>query len=167
MTPAIDSLTLDDLCRDATRLLRQHHLLDTQPDGRVTAAPDPRTIRYYTTLGLLDRPRIVDREARYGWRQVLQLLAIKTLQHDGHGLAAIQQRLYGLTEAELEAILRAIQERKPEPPSTAVLWREITVEPGLKVTVQDGWTPGDPDALISKIRAALAALSSANGGKLS
>ncbi|MBI2921732.1 MAG: MerR family transcriptional regulator [Planctomycetes bacterium] len=163
MTPKpLEDLTLDDLCRDVTRLLRQHGLLETQPDGRVNEEPNARMVRYYSTLGLLDRPRIVDREARYGWKQVLQLLAIKALQQHGYGLSEIQPRLIGLAEADLEAILRAVSDEHRARPAAvpAVTWREIAVQPGLRIQVEDGWSaPADPEALLQKIRAALAALS--------
>jgi len=167
MTP-LEHLTLEDLCRDATRLLAQHTLLHTQPDGRVTGAPDPRTVRYYTTLGLVDRPTIVDREARYGWRQVLQVLAIKALQHTGLPLARIQERLYARSEAELEAILRAVTERVPPVPAPvpSTLWREVVLEPGLRLSIGESWSAsGDLDSLLSRIRAALAAPPPAQGGQ--
>ncbi|HMY53348.1 MAG TPA: hypothetical protein PK671_10365, partial [Candidatus Obscuribacter sp.] len=34
-------------------------------DNRVSPVPDARTTRYYTSIGLLDRPLIVGRQARY------------------------------------------------------------------------------------------------------
>ena len=52
-----------------------------QANGRVREVPDRRTIRYYTTLGLIDRPaRMRGRTALYGRRHLLQLVAIKRLQ---------------------------------------------------------------------------------------
>ncbi|MEK7467102.1 MAG: MerR family transcriptional regulator [Planctomycetota bacterium] len=166
MTPPTDDLTLDSLCEDATRLLKKHGLLDTQPDGRVSDAPDARTVRYYTTMGLVDRPRIVDREARYGWRQVLQVLAIKALQHQGRPLAQIQGLLYGRSEAELESVLRGVTER-PQPRRPAVKTvtvREVVLEPGLRLLVEEGWAASDADSLVARFRAAVAALSASNGG---
>ncbi|MFO1351817.1 MAG: helix-turn-helix domain-containing protein [Gammaproteobacteria bacterium] len=83
--------------------------------GRVRDVPDPRTIRYYTTLGLLDRPaEMRGRTAYYGRRHVLQLVAIKRLQAQGLALAAIQQRLAGSDDrllAELAALAPAALER--------------------------------------------------------
>jgi DNA-binding transcriptional MerR regulator len=167
MTPPTDNLTLDDLCQDATRLLQKNGLLDAQPDGRVTGAPDPRTVRYYGTLGLVDRPTIVDREARYGWKHVLQVLAIKALQHQGRPLSQIQGLLYGRKEAELEAVLRGVTERpQPRHPAVkSVSWKEVVIEPGLRLMVEEGWSfATDPDATVARLRAALAALSASNGG---
>src|SRR5947209_15683807 len=75
------------------------------PNGRVRDVPDRRTIRYYTTLGLLDRPaEMRGRTALYGRRHLLQLVAIKRLQARGLSLAELQQRLLGLPDAALEEI---------------------------------------------------------------
>jgi DNA-binding transcriptional MerR regulator len=151
------SLTLAELARETARLLGRLALSDAQEDGRVSAVPDPRTIRYYTTLGLLDRPRIVEREARYGRRQVLQLGAIKALQSQSLPLAEIQERLYGRSDKELEALLASIRPRPPE--VRTVRWREAAIEPGLKILAEEGWTSRlDPAMLEERIRAALAAL---------
>ena len=69
------------------------------PSGRVRDVPDLRTIRYYTTLGLLDRPAAMrGRTALYGDRHVLQIVAIKRLQARGLSLAAVQERVVGLSE---------------------------------------------------------------------
>ena len=65
-----------------------------QGSGQIRDFPDKRTIRYYTTLGLLDRPvEIRGRTAVYGRRHVLQLVALKQLQARGFSLCEIQQAL--------------------------------------------------------------------------
>src|SRR5437588_1067937 len=72
------------------------------PNGRVRDVPDRRTIRYYTTLGLLDRPlEMRGRTALYGRRHLWQLVAIKRLQARGLSLAEVQQRLVGLNDSAL------------------------------------------------------------------
>src|SRR5437868_8074220 len=72
------------------------------PNGRVRELPDRRTIRYYTTLGLIDRPAVLrGRTALYGRRHLLQLVAIKRLQARGVALAELQQQLLGVTDAHL------------------------------------------------------------------
>lgn len=74
---------------------------------QIRAIPDRRTIRYYTTLGLLDGPaRMRGRTALYGHRHLLQVVAIKRLQARGMALAAIQEELAGLPDAGLAALAR-------------------------------------------------------------
>ncbi len=76
-------------------------------NGQIRAIPDRRTIRYYSTLGLLDRPvAMVGRTAMYGWRHLLQLVAVKRLQAEGATLSEIQHRLAGAPDVVLEAIAR-------------------------------------------------------------
>jgi hypothetical protein len=73
--------------------------------GRVRDVPDPRTIRYYTTLGLLDRPAAFrGRTALYGPRHLLQLAAIKRLQARGLSLAEVQREVAGVTEGVLKRV---------------------------------------------------------------
>jgi DNA-binding transcriptional MerR regulator len=72
------------------------------PSGRVRDVPDQRTIRYYTTLGLIDRAsEMRGRTAFYGPRHLLQLVAIKKLQAKGQTLAEVQRNLAGRTDAAL------------------------------------------------------------------
>ncbi|HYY52661.1 MAG TPA: MerR family transcriptional regulator [Myxococcales bacterium] len=156
-------MLLDDLSDRVERELGSRGLLGAAPDGRVSAAPDARTVRYYTTLGLLDRPRIEGRQARYGERHLLQLLAIKALQAFDLPLAEIQQRLYGRGDAELKALVESLSAQARAKPSAAAAppalrLREVAVEPGLRLIVEEAWRPRDPAALEAKIRAALAAL---------
>ena len=75
------------------------------PSARVSALPDRRMLRYYTTLGLLDRPAEVrGRTAYYGRRHLLQAVAIKRLQAAGSSLAEVQRRLAGISSADLEKL---------------------------------------------------------------
>src|SRR5436309_7739898 len=75
------------------------------PNDRVRGVPCQRTIRYYTTLGLLDRPaEMRGRTALYGRRHLLQLAAIKRLQANGLPLAEVQTRLLSLSNRALEKL---------------------------------------------------------------
>ncbi len=100
--------SLDDLAECAAAALAR---LRVRPDdGRVTPVPDGRTIRYYQTAGLLDKPLRYDgRRAVYGRRHLLQLVAIKRLQEAGHPLHLIQGALAGRSTQELAARLAAEQ----------------------------------------------------------
>lgn len=155
-----DSLTLDDLSTEVARRLGETGLHRAQRDGRVSAAPDARTIRYYTTLGLLDAPTIIGRQARYTQRHVRQIMAIKALQGAALSLADIQARLYGRSDEELDALVAATAAR-PADPVRPVVWREIVIEPGLKLLASENWVPADdPTETERRVRAALAHLSS-------
>src|SRR5260370_3650775 len=87
---------------------------DGQANGPVRAVPDRRTIRYYTTLGLIDRPaEMRGRTALDGMRHLLQLVAIKRLQTHGLALAEIQTRLLGQTDAALRQLARLPADFEP------------------------------------------------------
>ena len=74
-------------------------------NGRVRDIPDLRTIRYYTTAGLLERPaEMRGRTALYGRRHLLQLVAIKKLQVRGLSLTQVQERIAGATDATLRRL---------------------------------------------------------------
>ena len=65
--------------------------LPAPKNGQVRAVPDERTVRYYGTIGLLDRPLAMrGRTALYGRRHLAQVVAIKRLQTMGRSLAEIQ-----------------------------------------------------------------------------
>lgn len=97
--------TIDELGDRAARALTVDY--DGPPNGRVRDVPDLRTIRYYTTLGLLDRPaEMRGRTALYGRRHLMQIVAIKRLQAKGMSLAEIQQRLVGITQQALRRLAR-------------------------------------------------------------
>jgi DNA-binding transcriptional MerR regulator len=116
-----------------------------QRNGSVRDVPDRRTIRYYTTLGLIDRPAALrGRVALYGWRHLLQLVAIKRLQARGHTLAEVQQKLLGSTDRELQrlaALPAAVGDGSPQPaPSHEPerrredFWREPPADVDVNVT---------------------------------
>ena len=91
MTRSSESLwDLDELCAQVALALAADYA--GQASGRVRDVPDGRTIRYYTTLGLVDRPVAVPgkgRTAFYGRRHLLQLVAIKRLQAQGQRVAFV------------------------------------------------------------------------------
>jgi len=97
--------TIDELGREVARALAEDY---REPANRqIRAIPDRRTIRYYTTLGLLDGPaRMRGRTALYGRRHLLQVVAIKRLQARGMALASIQEELAGLPDAGLSSLAR-------------------------------------------------------------
>jgi DNA-binding transcriptional MerR regulator len=153
--------SIEELADEVSRTLGVRGFHETQRDHRISAAPDARTIRYYTSLGLLDRPVISGRQARYGPRHIMQLLTIKAMQALSLPLAEIQGRIYGRSNEELQAIISALEktlEGERELPRV-INWREVVIAPGLKLVADSGWAPGgDQEGLENQIKAALAAL---------
>jgi DNA-binding transcriptional MerR regulator len=97
--------TLEQLSERVADLLAEDY--GGQKSGRVRELPNGRTIRWYTTIGLVDRPLATrGRVALYGTRHVLQLAAIKKLQADGLTLAEVQERLLGASNVELALLAK-------------------------------------------------------------
>lgn len=89
----------------------QHFLGAEGESNRIQWKPNGRQIRYYTTLGLLDKPfGGRGQGATYGPKHLLQLIAIKRLQHQGLKLAKIQPILAGLSTGKLTELLGYSQE---------------------------------------------------------
>lgn len=100
-----ETWTLDELARRAGQALAADAV--HAPNGRVRERPDGRAIRWYATIGLVDRPFTgPGRAARYGPRHLLQLVAVKRLQALGQSLAQIQAELTGATDTTLHRIAR-------------------------------------------------------------
>ncbi|MGX6607389.1 MerR family transcriptional regulator [Micromonosporaceae bacterium Da 78-11] len=77
------------------------------PNGRVRDVPDRRAIRWYTTIGLVDRPLgMRGRTALYGPRHLQQLVAVKRRQAEGHSLARIQIELNWISDDALQGVSR-------------------------------------------------------------
>lgn len=99
------------------------------PNGRVRDVPDARAIRWYATIGLVDRPSAMrGRTALYGSRHLLQLVAVKRRQAQGHRLADIQAELAGATDEALRRIAElpeTIEEPAPiETPARPKFWTD-------------------------------------------
>lgn len=91
--------TLQDLVEEVALQLAA---LPVPRNGQVRAVPDDRTIRYYATIGLLDKPiEMRGRTAFYGKKHIAQVVAIKRLQAMGRSLAEIQGLWPTLDDATL------------------------------------------------------------------
>ncbi|MFI6869822.1 MerR family transcriptional regulator [Nocardia sp. NPDC050406] len=118
------------------------------PNGKVAEVPDVRMLRYYASLGLLDRPADVrGRTAYYDRRHLLQVIAVKRLQAEGATLAAAQRRLTGRTDTELEGIARLdeVKRRKQfwaEEPELASAPPSPAPEPAPALSVGVPLAPG-------------------------
>jgi hypothetical protein len=156
--------TIDELSAGVAEALAADY--PGQSNGRVRDVPDRRTIRWYTTIGLLDRPVAMrGRTALYGRRHLLQLVAIKRLQASGSTLASVARELVGATGGTLEEIaalpadLTAPAGRTAEPPTRDRFWARPDVVPGVRlgaaVTLLLGGTTRQPDdAELAAIEAA-------------
>jgi DNA-binding transcriptional MerR regulator len=166
------NLSLEELAGEVALTLEHYKLLGPVYDSRVSPVPDARTIRYYTTLGLLDRPWMEGRQARYGRRHLLQVVAIKALQGRGLPLAEVQARLYGMSNEHLEGLLATLAESaqsvRQTQPLRPVIWKEVIVEPGLKLMIEEGWMPSknslEMEKRISALLKALSLSEDSNGG---
>jgi DNA-binding transcriptional MerR regulator len=169
----VDGWTLDQLAERVADALAVGY--DGPPSGRVRDVPDRRAIRWYVTLGLVDRGALRGRTALYGERQLLQLVAIKRLQSTGASLVEIQERLAGAPEGTLRAIAElpdassgavgpapaprpgrfwaATPARHASPPPTAEVATAVLLPAGLTLVLPPHVPPPDP-ALLAAIRAA-------------
>lgn len=95
-----ESWTLTELVGEvAARIAR----LPEPRNGQVRALPDERTVRYYGTIGLLDRPAAArGRTALYGRRHLAQVVTIKRLQSAGRSLAEITAMWPTLDDTSLQ-----------------------------------------------------------------
>ncbi|MCP4872382.1 MAG: MerR family transcriptional regulator [Proteobacteria bacterium] len=155
-------LTLRSLVSETAQYVDRMGLVPA--DGRASKHPDARAIRYYVSLGLVDRPLgYRGNSALYGRRHLLQLLAIKALQASGTGLPDIQRMLLGRGDDWLASQLPELVHAPAPPPSIAPppmeggRWNlELNLAPGVRVTLEAGALVRlDPDGLADALRAAL------------
>ena len=96
--------TIDELVERVGNALAEY---PGAPNGRVRDVPDRRAVRWYATIGLVDRPGGArGRTALYEARHLLQLVAVKRLQAQGRTIAEIQAELSGASNAVLAGIAR-------------------------------------------------------------
>ena len=152
----IGQWTLDELVDRVAAALAAGYL--GQASGRVRDLPDRRAVRYYTTLGLVDRPSgWRGRVALYGERHLVQLTAIKRLQALGLSLAEVQAAMTGADEATLRRLATPPGERPavaaagdaPPPPGAPAasparrrFW--ATRQDGAPASRADGAEPAAP-----------------------
>lgn len=101
--------------------------LPSPKNGQVRAVPDDRTIRYYGTIGLLDRPAMRGRTALYAARHLAQVVAIKRLQGTGKSLAEIQALWPQLTDETLMSLSGVALAGKGRAPARKEFWKREPV----------------------------------------
>lgn len=86
------------------------------PAGSVDkAAVSVRLARYFQTQGLLDEPFKEGREARYGARHLLQLLAVRRLMANGYSTGSLSNLLRGASDDALQRIIEGEAPRVEAP----------------------------------------------------
>ena len=146
------------LAAHAAALVDAAGMKPTNASARAT--PSARAVRFYVANNLLDRPEGAGTSATYGYRHLLQLLAIKIRQREGQTLDAIKKEMREVTGDSLER--RVAQSLAPalflqsDPVSVrqeenVASWRRIPVADGVEVHVRDD-SPGASDELLLAIR---------------
>ena len=96
--------------------------------GRVRDVPDVRAIRWYRTIGLIDKPAgYRGRTALYGPRHLLQLGAVKRRQAAGAPLAQIQAELTGADDTRLASVAALPAGSDAEPSADLTFWKDQPV----------------------------------------
>ncbi len=123
------------------------------------AMPSARAVRFYVANGLLDRPEGAGTAATYGYRHLLQLLAIKIRQREGQTLEAIKKEMREVTGDALERRVAAslapaltLQMDSTAPKHNGVAsWRRVPIADGVELHVRDD-SPAARDDLLVGLR---------------
>jgi DNA-binding transcriptional MerR regulator len=119
--------------------------------------PSARAVRFYVANGLLDRPEGAGTAATYGYRHLLQLLAIKIRQREGQTLDAIKAEMKETTGDALErrvaASLAPALSLSAEPVqkngNPVAAWRRITIADGVELHVRDDSPAAEDDTVVA------------------
>jgi DNA-binding transcriptional MerR regulator len=95
---------IDEFVEIANQLLPQY-LPETKGNTKVKEEINPRLVRHYTTLKLMDEPTRQNRYAVYNYRQLLQFLLVRRLLSEGISAAAISDLLTSKSNQELKNLL--------------------------------------------------------------
>lgn len=133
------------------------------------AAPSARSVRFYVANGLLDRPEGTGTSATYGYRHLLQLLAIKIRQREGQSLETIKREMAGVTGDALERRVAQslapalgagadVTQARDEDNQRSLAWRRLPVAEGIELHVRDDSPAARDEALVAMREAVRAAL---------
>lgn len=122
------------------------------------AMPSARAVRFYVANGLLDRPEGAGTAATYGYRHLLQLLAIKIRQREGQTLESIKAEMRETTGDALErrvaaslapALSLQMDASTMRAGSAVVSWRRVIVAEGVELHVRDDSPAAEDDTLVA------------------
>ena len=145
------------LAAHAAALVDSAGMKPTNASARAT--PSARAVRFYVANGLLDRPEGAGTAATYGYRHLLQLLAIKIRQREGQTLDAIKKEMREVTGDALERKVAAslapaltLQMDSSAPKQNGVAsWRHVPIADGVELHVRDD-SPASRDDLLVALR---------------
>ena len=106
-----------------------------------------RTVRYYVQNGLVDKPQGETRAARYGARQLEQVLLIKKWTAAGVSLDRTRELLQG-EEAPVPARVRKA--------GSVEVWSHLHVSDGLEVAIEPGRAQLSPEQVRAFTRGVMA-----------
>jgi hypothetical protein len=143
------------LAAHAAALVDSAGVKPTNASARAT--PSARAVRFYVANGLLDRPEGAGTAATYGYRHLLQLLAIKIRQREGQTLDAIKLEMKETTGDALErrvaASLAPALSLAAEPVhrngNPVAEWRRITIADGVELHVRSDSPAADDNTLVA------------------
>jgi len=152
------------LAAHVTALVDSAGLRPTNASAR--AAPSARSVRFYVSHGLLDRPEGAGTAATYGYRHFLQLLAIKIRQREGQTLETIKREMKDVTgdalERRIAQSLAPALVANPVSPRTEdeapVAWRRMRVAEGVELHIRADSPSSNEEALVAMREAVRAAL---------
>lgn len=140
---ALAPWNLRDLAGVCGTILEAAGVRPTNPAA--SAAPSERTIRYYVSRHLVSAPTGRGTSATYGYRHLLEVLAVKLRQMQGANLDAIASELQQQTGDQIERrVAAALGAGLPEPararprPVPADQAPESTGDAWYRVPVADG-----------------------------
>lgn len=122
------------------------------------AMPSARAVRFYVANGLLDRPEGAGTAATYGYRHLLQLLAIKIRQREGQTLDAIKAEMREVTGDALErrvatslapALTLQVDLSAARGSAPVASWRRVAIADGVELHVRDDSPAADDDTLVT------------------
>ena len=124
------------------------------------AGVTPRTVRYYISEGLLDRPEGEKRGAHYVERHLEQLLRVRRWSEAGLSLERIRELRQG-----------ALEDPPPRTvaPGTVEVWSRVTLADGLELQIEPGragLTPEQVRALVREVQAAFRRVRGADDGEV-
>jgi hypothetical protein len=108
--------------------------------------PTERTIRFYVARGLVSPPEGRGTAATYGYRHLLQVLAVKLRQMEGATLDAIVREMAGVTGDAIERRAASALGTRLPPPAALELPRGRGAGRGRVGRALDAWLAPPPPA---------------------